>query len=133
MFGIEEIKKLLVEMYEQAEKIQESDYVQDRVELVYEIGDVMGHIDNALDLLGGAEIQDIETDKALLPTKLAIYIHKDLDGDPSEKSIAKFLRKTYGHYLSGFTKKKFDMEHYFNDGCWVAYVNNIKWGRKRYL
>jgi len=45
----EEIKKVLEEMYEKLDTIQESDYVQDHEDIMFDIGETMACIDNVLD------------------------------------------------------------------------------------
>lgn len=46
-----EIKEKLQSLYEELDKIQEEDIAQDNSELMWEIGEAMGSIDNAIDLL----------------------------------------------------------------------------------
>lgn len=47
----EEIIKKLNEMYEELDKIQEQEISQNNKELMWEIGEAMGYIDNAIDIL----------------------------------------------------------------------------------
>lgn len=46
-----EIKEKLQSLYEELDKIQEEDISQNDSELMWEIGEAMGSIDNAIDLL----------------------------------------------------------------------------------
>lgn len=63
-----------------------------------------------------------------LPTMLALDVEW-LTGDINEKSIAKFLREEFGHYLSG-KEKPFNFQ--YNEGDNYVEVTDIKWGRKKY-
>ena len=47
-----------------------------------------------------------------------------------KKSIAKFLREEFGHYLSGKENQfDFEIDEYDDE---LVNVTNIKWGRKKY-
>lgn len=63
-----------------------------------------------------------------LPTRLELDVEW-LTGDVNEKSIAKFLREEFGHYLSG-KEKPFNFQ--YNEGDNYVEVTDIKWGRKKY-
>ena len=63
-----------------------------------------------------------------LPTRLELDVEW-LTGDINEKSIAKFLREEFGHYLSG-KEKPFNFQ--YNEGDNYVEVTDIKWGRKKY-
>lgn len=63
-----------------------------------------------------------------LPTRLDLDVEW-LTGDIDEKSIAKFLREEFGHYLSG-KEKPFSFQYNEGDSC--VKVTDIKWGRKKY-
>lgn len=64
-----------------------------------------------------------------LPTMLALDVEW-LTGDINEKSIAKFLREEFGHYLSGKENQfDFEIDEYDDE---LVNVTNIKWGRKKY-
>ena len=51
----DKIKKILESIYDKLDNIQESDYVQTHGAMMFDIGEAMGSVDNALD--------DLEKDK----------------------------------------------------------------------
>lgn len=64
-----------------------------------------------------------------LPSELILRIEEDLGGVVSGKAIASYLRNTYNHYLSG-KESQFTFAVDVDDDKF-AYIENIKWGRKR--
>ncbi len=74
------------------------------------------------------DIVDEEYFDDKLPTRLDLDVEW-LTGDINEKSIAKFLREEFGHYLSG-KEKPFNFQ--YNEGDNYVEVTDIKWGRKKY-
>lgn len=95
--------------------------------------DVLAYVHKALtgnyiyeDMFDGVSSEEDFDDK--LPTKLNLDVEW-LTGDIDEKSIAKFLREEFGHYLSG-KEKPFNFQYNEGDSC--VKVTDIKWGRKKY-
>lgn len=95
--------------------------------------DVLAYVHKALtgkdiyeDMFDDVSSEEDFDDK--LPTKLNLDVEW-LTGDIDEKSIAKFLREEFGHYLSG-KEKSFNFQYNEGDSC--VKVTDIKWGRKKY-
>lgn len=74
------------------------------------------------------DVFDEEDFDDALPTRLELDVEW-LTGDINEKSIAKFLREEFGHYLSG-KEKPFNFQ--YDEGDNYVEVTDIKWGRKKY-
>lgn len=68
------------------------------------------------------------TAKTALPTTVEIPF-EDLDYDFDTKAIAKYLRDTFGHYLSGTAKPAFTANLDVDEE--VILVEDIQWGRKK--